>query len=78
MPRVAAYKDKYLVADFQKMVKKKMCDEYTQEELAEKFGLSQSGISYKIKNGGFNLKEFVHLFNILGFTDAEILKVMGR
>lgn len=78
MPRVDAYKEKYLINDFRKMVKKKMYGEYTQEELGDEFGMSQSGISYKIKHGGFDLREIVHLFNFLGFTNEEILKVMGR
>lgn len=79
MPRVDAYKEKYLVKDFEKAVKKKMAMEFTQAELGEKFGgISQSGMGYKIRNGKFDLVEMVRLFNVLEFSNEEVLKVLGR
>lgn len=68
MPWVDAYKEKYLVKDFEKAVKKKMAMECTQAELGEKFGgISQSGMGYKIRNGKFDLVEMVRLFMFWSF-----------
>ena len=79
MPRIDVYKEKYLVKDFAKAVKKKMATECTQAELGEKFGgISQSGMGYKIRNGKFDLVEMARLFNILDFSNEEVLKVLGR
>ena len=47
MSKIDPYKEKRLVKDFAKTVKKKMATECTQAELGEKFGgISQSGMGY--------------------------------
>lgn len=78
MPRVDAYKEKYLINDFTKAVKKKMATECTQAELAESFGVTQQGIGSRINRGKFMFSDLVKLFDILDFSNKEILKVMGR
>ena len=79
MSKIDPYKEKRLVKDSAKTVKKKMATECTQAELGKKFGgISQSGMGYKIRNGKFDLEEMVRLFNTLDFSNEEILKVMGR
>lgn len=78
MPRVDAYKEKYLVKDFSNTVKRKMFQNCTQDDLAKKFGITRQGVCSRINKGTFSFLDLIKLFNILEFTDEEILTVMGR
>ncbi len=78
MAKTDFYKYNYLSNDFSKSVKKKMSHEYTQEQLGKRFGMSQQAFGYRVNNASFRISDLAKLFDILSFSDEEILKIMGR
>lgn len=78
MAKTDFYKYNYLSKDFSKSVKKKMLGDYTQEQLGKRFGMSQQTFGYHVNNASFRISDLAKLFDILGFSNDEILKIMGR
>ena len=46
------------------------------QDLAEEMGISQPGLSYKIKNNAFTYADLLTVFDYLQVPDEEILFVM--
>lgn len=78
MPNSSLYKYSNLAKDFSKSVKKKMSGDYTQEQLGKRFGMTQQTFGNHVRKGDFLIPELAKLFDILSFSDDEILKIMGR
>lgn len=79
MPKVtvgAIARCKEAKISFKKIIKQKMIEEYTQEELGKAMGISQSWFSQKISNADLNIPEFARLVSLLHFSDDEIIKVI--
>lgn len=62
--------------NFRKLMKEKMATRYTQGQLGKKMGLGQSAISAGIKNCSFNFDDLGKIFELLEFTEEDIIKVM--
>lgn len=50
----------------------------TQAALANKLGITQTGMSAKLKRQNFRYEELIDIFETLGFTDQQILAVMKK
>lgn len=48
----------------------------TMKDLAEELGISQQGVSFKIKTNTFSYGDMLVIFDYLGVPDNEILQVM--
>lgn len=62
--------------NFRKLMKEKMATRYTQVQLGKKMGLGQSAISAGIKNCSFDFDDLGKIFELLEFTEEDIIKVM--
>lgn len=77
MPRVAINKKKYALTDFSEWVIGRMRSlGYTQKQMGEKIGVSQSSFSEKLKNRKFTLEDALTILKVLGATDNEIVRLM--
>lgn len=48
----------------------------TMKDLAGELGISQQGVSFKIKTNSFSYGDLLVIFDYLGVPDEEILQVM--
>lgn len=75
MPRIAAYRKKYMLSDFSKWVRNRLFElKITQEEAGGWIGKSQPAFYSKLKSNKFTLSDAITLWEKLGATDEEILK----
>lgn len=77
MPRVAAYRKKYLNADLREWIVGRMnsCKK-THLSMGELLGISQPAFSRRLKNSNFEYAQLLEIFKELNATDEEILKLM--
>ena len=77
MPRVKELRTNYMKTDARKMFKGKMAEnDITQRNLAELVGLSPPAFCIRFKTFDFDFEMLVKMFNYLGLSDEEILKIM--
>lgn len=77
MPRIRQNKKKYLIKDFPYYVTVRMKElGLKQETVAEKLGISQPTLSYKIKNNTFSYVDFLNLMDLLRPEDKEIISLV--
>ncbi len=79
MPRVDPLRVQYMKTDARKLVKEKLGgNEMTQKKLAAVVGLSPPAFSIRLKKFDFGFEHLVNMFDALGLSDEEIVKLMKR
>ncbi len=79
MPRVDPLRVQYMKTDARKLVKEKLGgNEMTQKKLAAVVGLSAPAFCIRLKTFDFDFEHLVKMFDALGLSDAEIVKLMKR
>ena len=77
MPRIQAYKKKYMVRDFAHYVKDKTKEmNMTQAEVAEVLGTTQQNLSYKINHDAFSYADFLALMEIFKPDEKEVMRLV--
>lgn len=77
MPKVYFKKKEYKVAEFTKWIcgSMKLTNE-NQTDIGKLLGVTQQGLSYKMKHGTFTLYETIVLLAHFDATDKEIIHIM--
>lgn len=71
MPRINAKKKQYKISDLTKYIIAEMyAQDISQQEMAQHLGITQSTLSYRLKNNAFSYGDLLTIFNVLG-TDAD-------
>lgn len=79
MPRVDPLRVQYMKTDACKLVKEKLGGkEMTQKKLAAAVGLSAPAFCIRLKKFDFGFEHLVNMFDALGLSDEEIVKLMKR
>lgn len=66
MPRVSIKKEQYKLNDFCKWLKCELVvNDFTQSDVATWLGISQQAVSTKLKNGSFDVRELIFIFEHL-------------
>lgn len=77
MPRIRAKRTDYKLKDFTKWVKVQMLEQdMSQVELADLLGVTQPGISYKLKTNTFTLKDIIIMMNTFNPEAEELKKLL--
>ncbi len=77
MPRIRAYRKKYMLSDFSEWVVGRMKKiGLTQAQMGEKIGLSQSAFCQKLRQNKFTLSDAMTILKELQATDEEILRLV--
>lgn len=77
MPRIAAYKKKYMLSDFSKWVKISMGEMGISQKTAGAWlGMSQQEFSRRLNNNLFKFSDAITLLNELGASEKEILELV--
>ena len=77
MPRVSIKKKQYMLSDFSEWVVGRMRKlGYTQKQMGEKIGLSQSAYCEKLNQNKFTLSDAMTILKELQATDEEYLRLM--
>lgn len=78
MPRIAIKKKQYKISDLSKFVVGEMyAQDVTQEEMARHMGITQSTFSYKLKHNAFSYGDLLTIFDVLGVTNEQKIKLMS-
>ena len=77
MPRVAIKKKDYMKSDFSasiigKLRKRKM----TQSQLGKALGVTQGAVSIKLNQDSYSMDDLMIIFDVLEYTDEEILRFL--
>lgn len=77
MPRVSLSKKKYKVSDLSKYIASEMyAQDISQEELAMHLGITQPGLSYKMKNNAFSYGDLLTIFDVFGTPNEKKAELM--
>lgn len=80
MPRIKdpRYQKKYMAADLSRLIIGKMKPDYRQRDVADALDISQQAFGQRLKTCNFTYTQLIELFDLLKFTDDEILRSMKR
>lgn len=76
MPRVKIKKKEYMASDLSRAIAGKMYKTFRQQDIADKLDITQPAFSARLSKGDFTYQQLLVIFDILNFSDDEILKAM--
>lgn len=77
MPRIKAYKRKYMLNDLSDYIRHQMEEQkIKQEDLSIKLGCSQQTISYKMRTHSFNLNDLITIFTLFDTAPEDLERLL--
>lgn len=77
MPRVKALKKTYMPKDLRRYISGEMKDaNITQEQMGRELNLTQQSFSHRLKEANFTYMQLVTIFQKLGSSEEDIIKMM--